>query len=112
MNARKIFLTSILALSCVIQVSAGEISNAIWARAAIVICGLYLAFIYIAGALAVLMVAYGGIKWILGSDDPGARKQAKELVIHALVGLIVLIVAAGLVSLISGGELYGCESYV
>lgn len=80
----------------------------IWSKAKVPICGLYLAVIYMGGALCALMIVYGAVKWMGGSDDPGARKTAKDLIIHAGVGLIILVIGSGLVAYASGGELTGC----
>ena len=59
----------------------------------------------IAGAVATLIIVINGIKWIGSSDDPGARKQAKEGIVHAVVGLVIVIVAVEIVALIYSG---GC----
>ena len=54
----------------------------------------------IAGALATLIIVMNGIKWIGSSDDPGARKQAKEGIVHAVVGLVIVLIAVNVVALI------------
>ncbi|MFH1835815.1 MAG: pilin [Methanobacteriota archaeon] len=54
----------------------------------------------IAGAVATLVIVINGIKWIGSSDDPGARKQAKEGIVHAVVGLVIVLIAVEVVSLI------------
>jgi hypothetical protein len=111
MNVRLILIGCFIVLFLV-ECAAGDesIGSFIWGKAKVPICGLYLAFVYMAGALCMLMIVYGGVKWLGGADDPGARKNAKDLVIHALVGLLILVVASGFVLVISGGELAGCES--
>ena len=54
----------------------------------------------IAGAVATLIIVMNGVKWIGSSDDPGARKQAKEGIVHAIVGLVIVLIAVEVVTLI------------
>ena len=54
----------------------------------------------IAGAVATLIIVMNGIKWIGSSDDPGARKQAKEGIVHAVVRLVIVLIAVNVVALI------------
>lgn len=89
------------------QANAEALGQFIWEKAAVVICGLYYAFVAIAGGIAVVMIVHGGIKWIGGADDPGARKNAKDQIIQAVVGLVLVLSAAAIVDiLIAGG---GCK---
>jgi len=76
----------------------------VWSKAKPILCGIYYTFIMIAGALAAVMIVYAGIKWIGSSDDPGARKSAKETIIHAVVALVIIVVAARIVDLLIAGE--------
>jgi hypothetical protein len=57
-----------------------------------------------AAAVGALVLTLQGIKWAASADDPGARKQAKEGIIHAIVGLIVVIVAVSLVLMVFGAN--------
>jgi hypothetical protein len=57
----------------------------------------------VAGGIGVVVITLQGIKWAGSADDPGARKQAKEGIIHAIVGLIIVLVAIALVSMIFTG---------
>ena len=57
----------------------------------------------VAGAIATLVIVINGIKWSGSSDDPGARKQAKQGVIHAIVGLVIVMIAVSVVALIYSG---------
>ena len=54
----------------------------------------------IAGGIGITVITLQGIKWAASADDPGARKQAKEGIIHAIVGLIIVIVAVAIVTLV------------
>lgn len=57
-------------------------------------------FELVAAGIAIVIIVINGIKWIGSSDDPGARKQAKEGIIHAVVGLIIVILAVEIVGLV------------
>jgi uncharacterized membrane-anchored protein len=37
------------------------------------------------------MFMYGASKYIYSAEDPGGRKQGKEMCIHALIGAIMLV---------------------
>jgi hypothetical protein len=54
----------------------------------------------IAGGIGITVITLQGIKWAGAADDPGARKQAKEGIIHAIVGLIIVIIAVAIVTLV------------
>ena len=55
---------------------------------------------YIAAGVAVVIITLQGIKWAASADDPGARKQAKEGIVHAVVGLIIVLLAIWIVMLV------------
>jgi hypothetical protein len=52
--------------------------------------------------LATLMFIYGGAKYAFSADDPGGRKQAKSICLHALIGLIIVASAEALVEAAGG----------
>lgn len=58
--------------------------------------GLNIAF-QIAGGLAVIFVIWGGLTYARSNGDPAAIKQAKEMIIYALVGLVVVIFAQAII---------------
>lgn len=53
--------------------------------------------IYLAGALSVIMVVFGGLKYILSNGDANGTKQAKDTIMYALIGLAVAILAQAIV---------------
>ncbi len=60
-------------------------------------------FLYaIAGGVATLVITLQGIKWIGSAEDPGLRKQAKQGIIHAVVGLIIVLLASWIVIIVFG----------
>ena len=56
--------------------------------------------LFIAGALAVIMIIYGGIRYITAHGDEKQVKVAKDTIIYSVVGLIIAIIAYALVSFI------------
>jgi hypothetical protein len=68
-----------------------------------VICGLVPEVSTLAWALALLVFVYGGAKYAYSADDPGGRKQGKNIAINAMIGLIIVAAARAVVNAIAGG---------
>jgi hypothetical protein len=62
------------------------------------VCNIVKVLAGVAVGLAALVIIVAGIKWIGSSEDAGARAQAKTTIVHALVGLVIIIVAVALVN--------------
>lgn len=56
--------------------------------------------IFIVGALSVIMVIIGGLRYVLSGGDAAGLKSAKETIIYALVGLVVALLSFAIVSFI------------
>ena len=54
--------------------------------------------LFIAGALAVIMIIYGGIRYITAHGDEKQVKVAKDTIVYSVVGLIIAILAYALVN--------------
>ena len=64
---------------------------------------------YITGALAVLFVVYGGLRYLTAQDEKGAG-DARVIIRNAIVGLVIAVVAYSIVSIVSGllsGSFFG-----
>ncbi|MDB5186481.1 MAG: rane protein of unknown function [Candidatus Saccharibacteria bacterium] len=59
-------------------------------------------FSVIVGVAAVIMIIVGGLKYILSSGDPSNITSAKNTVIYAIVGLIVVSMAQLIVKFVLG----------
>ncbi len=57
-------------------------------------------FSWIVGAVSVIMIIYGGFRYILSQGEPDATKKAKGTIIGALIGLIVTVFAASIVGFV------------
>lgn len=54
-------------------------------------------FSYIVGAVAIIMIIYGGFRYITSGGDSGSVGNAKNTLIYAIVGLIIVALAQILV---------------
>jgi hypothetical protein len=59
-------------------------------------------FLGICGAIAVLMIAIGGIKYIMSMGEAGATKRAKDTILYAFIGLFVVLLAGAIVNFVIG----------
>lgn len=53
--------------------------------------------LFVVGILAVIMIIYGGIRYVTAHGDKTQVASAKDTVVYAVVGLVVAIVAYALV---------------
>jgi Type IV secretion system pilin len=59
-------------------------------------------FIYIASAIAVIFIVYGGYLYIADGGDDKRAGTGKKILINALIGLAICILAITIVTFISG----------
>ncbi|MFH1722610.1 MAG: hypothetical protein ABH950_08420 [Candidatus Altiarchaeota archaeon] len=88
--------------------SAQEETTAVMNAISTILCVIVNLLIYIAGGVAMVVIVMNGIKWTASSDDPGARKQAKQGIVHAIIGLLLSMLAILLVTTVIGaGNIMG-----
>lgn len=58
--------------------------------------------IFIVGAVSVIMLIIGGLRYVLSSGESTAVKGAKDTILYAIVGIIVAILAFAAVSFVAG----------
>lgn len=56
--------------------------------------------IFIIGALSVIMIIIGGLRYVLSGGDATGLKNAKDTILYALIGLVVALLSFGMVSFI------------
>lgn len=56
--------------------------------------------IYLTGIISVVMIMLGGFTYITGSGDPNTLSGAKKTILYAVIGVVVTIVAQGIVVLV------------
>ncbi len=55
----------------------------------------------IAGVVAVIFVVYGAISYITSSGDPGKAQKARNIILYALIGLIIVALAEAITAFVS-----------
>ena len=56
--------------------------------------------LFIIGILSVIMLIYGGIRYVLSSGDAGAVQNAKNTIMYAIIGLVIAILAYAIVNFV------------
>jgi len=69
-----------------------------------ILSNIQLLLMAIAGGIGIVVITLQGIKWAGSAEDPGARKQAKQGIIHAVIGLIIVMLAVWIVVIVFSGE--------
>ena len=59
--------------------------------------------LYIIGALSVIMLIYGGIRYTISGGDSSAVTSAKNTILYAIVGIVVALLAYAIVNFVIGG---------
>lgn len=58
--------------------------------------------IYIVGAVAVIMLIIGGLRYVISQGSKEGVTQAKDTILYAIIGIVVAILAYAIVNFISG----------
>ncbi|MBR1802126.1 hypothetical protein IJ768_02800 [Candidatus Saccharibacteria bacterium] len=53
------------------------------------------------GIISVLVIVIGGVRYVISAGDPGKVKQAKDMILYAIVALVVAGLAWAIVSFVS-----------
>lgn len=56
--------------------------------------------LFLVGAIAVIMIIIGGLRYVTSQGDSGAMQSAKNTILYAIIGVIVAIIAYAIVNLI------------
>ena len=54
------------------------------------------------GAIALLMLVISGLRYITSGGDPGNTAKAKDGIIYSLIGLLIALIAEGIVAFVVG----------
>ena len=60
------------------------------------------AFLFIIGAVSVIMIIYGGFKYVTSAGESSAVASAKNTILYAVVGLVIAILAYTIASFVVG----------
>lgn len=58
--------------------------------------------LFLLGAIAVIMIIIGGIRYATSNGDSSATKAAKDTILYAVIGLIVAILSYAIVNFVIG----------
>lgn len=54
------------------------------------------------GAISVLMIVIGGLRYVLSQGDSNGVNSAKNTILYAVIGLVVALLSAGIVQFVTG----------
>ena len=57
----------------------------------------------LSASMAVLVIVIAGFRYILAHGDPNATAQARNAILYSVVGLVVIMVAFSIVTLVAKG---------
>jgi hypothetical protein len=57
---------------------------------------------FVAGAVAVIMLIIAGLNYITASGDPGKMTKAKNTILYAIIGLVIIIAASAITNFVVG----------
>lgn len=58
--------------------------------------------IFLVGAIAVVMVIIGALRYVLSNGDATGLKNAKDTIMYALIGVVVAVLSYALVAFVTG----------
>ncbi len=68
-----------------------------------IVAALYtIIFTNVGPTLVGIMFLYGAGKYVYSADDPGGRKQGKEMCIHAIIGGVIITLITGVRAAMGG----------
>lgn len=56
----------------------------------------------VAGLIAVVVIIVGGIQYVTSGGDPGKAAKAKNVILYAVIGLIIVLLAAVITNFVIG----------
>jgi hypothetical protein len=103
MSKKNIAIISVFIVFLYLISSVSGFSTTISRKVSSVVCPFYAAFKSIATGVAALVMVIAGIRWTASENDPGARKSSKDAMIHALVGIIIILLIDSIIEIANGG---------
>lgn len=56
--------------------------------------------VFIVGGISMIMIVIGGLRYVTSAGDPNTTKAAKDTVLYAVIGIVVAVLAQGLVTFV------------
>ncbi len=79
---------------------AGEDPSTAGSKLPQIIGQIFRTLLSILGLIFLILIVYGGMRWMLARGDSAEVNMAKEILIHAFIGLIIVIAAFSIVSFV------------
>jgi uncharacterized membrane protein len=57
--------------------------------------------LYIIGALSVVMIIVGGLRYVISAGDPKKTADAKNTIVYAISGVVVAVLAFAIVTFVT-----------
>jgi len=67
-------------------------------------------FLFVIGAIAVIMLIYGGIRYTISGGDAKNVTAAKDTILYAIVGIVVAVLAYAIVNFVITGLVPGSST--
>lgn len=58
--------------------------------------------LYVAGGIAIIMIIFGGMRYVLSTGNPTKVQDAKNTILYAIVGLVIAVGAYAIVAFVTG----------
>lgn len=58
--------------------------------------------IFLVGAIAVIVIIFGGLRYVTSTGDAARVKSAKDTILYGIIGLVVAILAFAIVNFVTG----------
>jgi TRAP-type C4-dicarboxylate transport system permease small subunit len=56
---------------------------------------------YLVGAISIIMIIYGGLRYVISRGDASQIKAAKDTIVYAVAGVVVAIVAFAIIKFVT-----------
>jgi len=66
--------------------------------------------LYIIGALSVIMIIVGGLRYVVSGGNTASVTAAKNTILYAIVGIVVALLAYAIINFVLGSLLPGANS--
>ncbi len=57
--------------------------------------------LFLIGAISILMIIIGGLRYVLSAGDPKQTAAAKDTILYAIVGLVIALASAGIITFVT-----------
>jgi hypothetical protein len=83
-------------------INAAKTDDQVDADMATIVANVVNVLLFIIGALSVIMIIFGGFKYITSGGDSSGVTAAKNTIMYAVIGLIVAVLAYAIVNFVLG----------